>query len=144
MIKLENVQKKYQDGYVALKEVNLECNSGEITVFIGPSGCGKTTTMKLINRLIQPSAGKVYVNGKDVSHIDPVELRRGIGYVIQSVGLFPHMNIANNIAVVPRLLNWEEERIAKRVDELLSVVGLDPETYRSRYPSELSGGSSSV
>ncbi len=140
MIKLENVQKKYPDGYVALKEVNLECNNGEITVFIGPSGCGKTTTMKLINRLIQPSTGKVYVNGKDISDVDPVELRRGIGYVIQSVGLFPHMNIADNIAVVPRLLNWEEERIAKRVDELLNVVGLDPETYRGRYPSELSGG----
>lgn len=140
MIKLENVQKKYSDGYVALKEVNLECKSGEITVFIGPSGCGKTTTMKLINRLINPTSGKVYVNGQDVSGFDPVELRRGIGYVIQNVGLFPHMTIAENVAVVPKLLKWDKERIDKRVDELLHMVGLDPEVYRGRYPSELSGG----
>lgn len=140
MIKLENVQKKYADGYVALKDVNLECKSGEITVFIGPSGCGKTTTMKLINRLINPTQGKVYVNGEDISKIDPVELRRGIGYVIQNVGLFPHMTIAENIAVVPRLLKWEKEQIDKRVDELLHTVGLDPDVYRDRYPSELSGG----
>ncbi|GEN34527.1 MULTISPECIES: ABC transporter ATP-binding protein [Aneurinibacillus] len=140
MIKFENVHKRYSDGYVALKGVNLECKSGEITVFIGPSGCGKTTTMKLINRLINPTSGKVLVNGKDVSAIDPVELRRGIGYVIQSVGLFPHMTIAENIQVVPRLLKWDKERMDKRVDELLNLVGLEPETYRERYPSELSGG----
>jgi osmoprotectant transport system ATP-binding protein len=140
MIKMENVQKKYSDGYIALKEINLECKKGEITVFIGPSGCGKTTTMKLINRLINPTRGKVYVDGKDISHIDPVELRRSIGYVIQNVGLFPHMTISENIAVVPKLLKWDKERIDKKVDELLNTVGLEPEVYRNRYPSELSGG----
>ncbi|KKI90741.1 glycine/betaine ABC transporter ATP-binding protein [Bacillus sp. SA1-12] len=140
MIKLEHVQKKYSDGYIALKDINLECKEGEITVLIGPSGCGKSTTLKLLNRLINPTKGKIYIDGKDISNINPVKLRREIGYVIQHIGLFPHLTISENVAVVPHLLQWDNERIEKRVDELLDMVGLDPDTYRNRRPSELSGG----
>ncbi|GIP35696.1 ABC transporter ATP-binding protein [Paenibacillus sp. J2TS4] len=140
MIRLEGVNKTYDDGFVAIKNLDLEFGEGGINVLIGPSGCGKTTTMKLINRLIYPSKGKVYIRDKDISEIDPVELRRSIGYVIQNIGLFPHMTIASNVAVVPRLLKWDKERIDRRVDELLHLVNLDPDTYRNRYPSELSGG----
>lgn len=140
MIELRRVNKKYDDGFQALKNINLKINEGEITVLIGPSGCGKTTTMKLINRLIEPSNGQVIVQGKDIRTVNPVDLRRNIGYVIQSIGLFPHMTIANNVAVVPRLLKWEKSRIASRVDELLQMVGMDPDTFRGRYPMELSGG----
>lgn len=140
MIQLRNITKKYPDGFKALKDINLELEAGKIHVVIGPSGCGKSTTMKLINRLITPTEGTVYINNEDISKINPVELRRKIGYVIQSIGLFPHMTIADNVAVVPRLLKWEEERTERKVNELLSMVNLDPETYRSRYPSELSGG----
>src|SRR5690554_6113693 len=110
MIKLQNIHKKYSDGFVALKDINLTFEDGEITVLIGPSGCGKTTTMKLINRLINPTKGKVFIDGQDISTINPVELRRGIGYVIQHIGLFPHMNIATNVAVVPRLLKWDKDK----------------------------------
>lgn len=140
MIRLEHVHKVYEDGFRALEDINLEFAEGQINVLIGPSGCGKTTTMKLINRLINPTKGKVYINGEDISKINPVSLRRRIGYVIQHVGLFPHMTIFNNVAVVPKLLKWEPRRIERRVNELLDLVGLDPETYRDRYPSELSGG----
>ncbi|WP_068777575.1 ABC transporter ATP-binding protein [Paenibacillus sp. FJAT-26967] len=140
MIRLEGVSKRYDDGFVALKNLNLEFAQGELHVLIGPSGCGKSTTMKLINRLINPSEGKVTIKGKDISQEDPVELRRNIGYVIQNIGLFPHMTIARNVAVVPKLLKWDQERIDKRVNELLDLVSLNPETYRNRYPSELSGG----
>lgn len=141
MIEFKNVYKRYRGGSQdVLKDINLLCNDGEITVFIGPSGCGKTTTMKLINRLINPTRGQVLVDGKDTADINPVELRRGIGYVIQHVGLFPHMTIAKNVAVVPRLLKWEQSKIEPRVDELLNMVGLPPEQYRDRYPAELSGG----
>jgi len=140
MIVLQNVNKVYDDGFQALKNVELEFKEGDINVLIGPSGCGKTTTMKLINRLIRPSSGTVTIGGRDISRIDPVALRRSIGYVIQSIGLFPHMTIAANVAVVPKLLKWDAKKIERRVDELLDMVGLDPETYRHRYPSELSGG----
>jgi len=140
MIRLENVNKVYDDGFQALKNIDLTFKEGDLNVLIGPSGCGKTTTMKLINRLIRPSQGKITVGGKDISTIDPVELRRSIGYVIQSIGLFPHMTIAANVAVVPKLLKWDAKKIERRVDELLDLVGLDPDTYRGRYPSELSGG----
>jgi osmoprotectant transport system ATP-binding protein len=140
MIRLEKVKKMYDDGHVALKSVDLEFKEGELTVLIGPSGCGKTTLMKLINRLNNPSEGKVLIKGKDIAELDPVELRRSIGYVIQSIGLFPHMTIAANVAVVPRLLHWDKARIERRVDELLRMVNLDPDIYLSRYPSELSGG----
>ncbi|CDN43535.1 Choline transport ATP-binding protein OpuBA [Paenibacillus sp. P22] len=140
MIVIKNVHKKYDDGFHALKDINLEFRKGEMTVLIGPSGCGKSTTMRLINRLVVPTSGSITIDGKDIASIDPVELRRSIGYVIQSVGLFPHMTIARNVATVPRLKHWDKERIARRVDELLQMVGLNPDQYRDRYPSELSGG----
>jgi glycine betaine/L-proline transport ATP binding subunit len=140
MIRFENVRKTYDDGFEALKTINLEIKEGELTVLIGPSGCGKSTLMKHINRLNNPTSGKIYIRDKDISSIDPVELRRSIGYVIQNVGLFPHMNIAKNVAVVPRLLKWDKEVTAGKVDELLSMVNLDPDVYRNRYPAELSGG----
>jgi osmoprotectant transport system ATP-binding protein len=140
VITLENVNKVYDDGFQALKNINLQFREGDLNVLIGPSGCGKTTTMKLLNRLIQPSSGKITVSGKDISKIDPVTLRRSMGYVIQSIGLFPHMSIAANVGVVPKLLKWDNKKTERRVDELLDMVGLDPDTYRSRYPTELSGG----
>lgn len=140
MIKLEGINKTYHDGFEALKNVNLTCDDGEITVLIGPSGCGKTTTLKLLNRLINPTKGTITIDGQDISKINPVKLRREIGYVIQHIGLFPHMTIAGNVSVVPKLLKWDKKRITQRVDELLNLVELSPETYRGRYPSELSGG----
>lgn len=140
MIEFKSVYKRYKGGNDVLKDINLICEKGEITVFIGPSGCGKTTTMKLINRLIEPTKGNILINGKDTNEINPVELRRDIGYVIQNVGLFPHMNIARNVAAVPNLLKWDKEKTKSRSDELLRMVNLEPEQYRSRYPSELSGG----
>ncbi|WP_413376418.1 ABC transporter ATP-binding protein [Paenibacillus taichungensis] len=140
MIVLEHVNKVYDNGFHALKDLNLEFKKGEITVLIGPSGCGKSTTMKLINALNTPSSGKVMIDGKDISRLNPVELRRNIGYVIQSVGLFPHMNISKNAGVVPRLKKWEKDKTDQKVNELLDMVGLDHTTYATRYPSELSGG----
>ncbi|MBO7743369.1 betaine/proline/choline family ABC transporter ATP-binding protein [Paenibacillus sp. MWE-103] len=140
MIVMSNVNKVYPDGYQALKNINLEFKQGELTVLIGPSGCGKSTTMKMINHLVTPTSGSILIDGKDTRDIDPVELRRGIGYVIQSIGLFPHMTIGRNVGVVPRLKKWPAGRIEQRVDELLKLVGLEPSTYRDRYPSELSGG----
>ena len=109
-------------------------------MLIGPSGCGKTTTMRIINRMIEPDSGTVTVNGRNVMDVDPVTLRRHIGYVIQQIGLFPHWSIADNIATVPKLLGWDEKKIAARVDELLALVGMDPAIYRGRFPRELSGG----
>lgn len=140
MIEFKHIYKKYNEETTVLKDINLTCEKGKITVLIGPSGCGKTTTMKLINRLISPTKGNISIDGKDISEINPVELRRGIGYVIQHIGLFPHMTIAQNVSVVPNLLKWEKSKIDRRVDELLDLVGLDPKTYKNRYPSELSGG----
>src|SRR5690606_28739973 len=140
MIQLKSVNKTYDDGHQVLKNLNLTINEGEITVLIGPSGCGKTTTMKLINRLITPSSGTISIRNNNIANMDAIKLRRTIGYVIQNIGLFPHMTIAQNVAVVPRLLKWEKAAIEARVDELLSMVGLDPTIYRNRYPSELSGG----
>ncbi|QQK80151.1 betaine/proline/choline family ABC transporter ATP-binding protein [Salicibibacter cibi] len=140
MIRLENIKKTYADGFQALKNINLHFEQGQLNVLIGPSGCGKTTTMKLLNRLIEPSDGTILVDGKDISSIDPVTLRRETGYVIQHVGLFPHMTIKENVASVPRLLKWDNDKIEKRVNELLHLVHLDPDTFKHRYPSELSGG----
>ncbi|WP_442601278.1 ABC transporter ATP-binding protein [Paenibacillus sp. KN14-4R] len=140
MIRFEGVSKRYDNGYVALNSLDLQFTAGLIHVLIGPSGCGKTTTMRMINRLNIPTEGKIFIDDKDISQIDPVELRRSIGYVIQSIGLFPHMTIAKNVGVVPRLLKWDQTRIDQRVDELLELVHLNPDTYRNRYPSELSGG----
>jgi osmoprotectant transport system ATP-binding protein len=140
MIRFENVWKQYDDGFVALKNINLEIQKGELVTLIGPSGCGKTTTMRMINRLIEPTSGTIYIDGQDIAKMNPVELRRNIGYVIQQIGLFPHMTIAENIALVPKLKKWEPSAYQKRVDELLDLVGLDPATFKHRYPSELSGG----
>lgn len=140
MIVLDHVNKVYDDGFHALKDINLEFKKGEITVLIGPSGCGKSTTMKLINALNHPSSGKVLINGKNIAELNPVQLRRDIGYVIQSIGLFPHMNIAKNVAVVPYLKKWDKGKTDQKVNELLDLVGLDHTVYRNRFPSELSGG----
>jgi osmoprotectant transport system ATP-binding protein len=140
MIKFENVSKRYEDGFVALKNINLEVKKGELVTLIGPSGCGKTTTMRMINRLNEPTEGKIYIDGQDISGLNPVELRRNIGYVIQQIGLFPHMTIEQNIALVPKLKKWDEAKYNDRVDELLHLVGMDPATFKHRYPAELSGG----
>ncbi|MDP1804479.1 MAG: ATP-binding cassette domain-containing protein, partial [Acidimicrobiales bacterium] len=140
MIRLESLTKRWDNGQVAVDALDLEVREGEITVLVGPSGCGKTTTLKMVNRLIEPSSGRIFLAGEDVTGADPVELRRRIGYVIQHVGLFPHLNVADNVATVPRLLKWDKGRIRARVDELLELVGLDPSQYRGRYPHQLSGG----
>lgn len=141
MIKFENVTKKYpHTSYPAVDNLNLHINEGEICILVGPSGCGKTTTMKMINRLIEPTGGKIFINGNEIGTQDPVELRRNIGYVIQNIGLFPHMTIEENIATVPKEKKWDKDRIKKRVDELLRLVDLDPDVYRKRRPSDLSGG----
>jgi osmoprotectant transport system ATP-binding protein len=140
MVTFDNVNKVYQGSQKAVDSLSLTIEPGEFVCFIGPSGCGKTTTMKMINRLHEPTSGTITVGGKDIMAADPVELRRSIGYVIQQVGLFPHMTIAQNVEVVPRLLGWSTERCRQRVDELLPLVGLDPTLYRDRFPRELSGG----
>jgi hypothetical protein len=127
---------------VAVDDLSLEVDEGEVCVLVGPSGCGKTTTLKMVNRLIEPTSGAIHIGGDDVLELDPVELRRRIGYVIQHVGLFPHHTVGDNIATVPKLLRWSRTRIRERIDELLDLVGLDPAEYRDRYPSELSAGSS--
>jgi len=118
----------------------MEINQGETCVLIGPSGCGKTTTLRMINRLVEPTSGRIYVNGQDTSQIKPDQLRKSIGYAIQSVGLFPHLSVAANISVVPELLKWDKGRTAERVEELLTLVGLDPAEYAHKYPNQLSGG----
>ncbi|WP_017611858.1 ATP-binding cassette domain-containing protein, partial [Nocardiopsis salina] len=141
MIRLTGLTKHYPgQAEPAVDHLDLEVPEGEIVVFVGPSGCGKTTTMKLVNRLIEPTSGRIEIDGRDVTEVDPDRLRRGIGYAIQQTGLFPHRTVADNIATVPRLLGWGRERVAARVDELLAKVGLDPDTYRDRHPGRLSGG----
>ncbi len=141
MINMEHVTKRYGEGSVAsVDDLSLIVPEGSTVALIGPSGCGKTTTMRMINRLIDPTEGRIIVNGEDVTKVDPVILRRHIGYVIQQVGLFPHMTIAQNIAAVPKLLGWDEVRIRSRTDELLHLVGLDPAEMLKRYPRQLSGG----
>ena len=140
MIKLENVTKIYPDGTRAVNNLSLEINKGEICVLLGPSGCGKTTTMKMINRLIPITSGKIYINGEDNTKIDENELRRNIGYAIQQIGLFPHMTVEQNIMTVPVLKGWPENKRKKRAKELLELVGLDPAIYSNKYPAELSGG----
>ncbi|MCY8700683.1 choline ABC transporter ATP-binding protein OpuBA [Bacillus spizizenii] len=139
MLTLENVSKTYKGGKKAVNNVNLKIAKGEFICFIGPSGCGKTTTMKMINRLIEPSAGKIFIDGENIMEQDPEELRRKIGYVIQQIGLFPHMTIQQNISLVPKLLKWPEQHRKERARELLKLVDMGPE-YLDRYPHELSGG----
>jgi osmoprotectant transport system ATP-binding protein len=140
-VEFRHVTKRYAtDGRAAVDDLSLTVPAGCVCVLVGPSGCGKTTSLKLVNRLIEPTAGQVLVGGRDVASVDPVLLRRGIGYVIQQVGLFPHLTVRQNVAVVPELLGWEEARRQARTDELLALVGLDPGRYAGRYPHELSGG----
>ena len=139
MITFDAVRKEYPDGTVAVHELNLQVDEGEVVVLVGPSGCGKTTTMRMVNRMIEPSSGTITVNGHSVMERDPVKLRRQIGYVIQQIGLFPHRTTAENIATVPELLGWDKQRIRERVDQLITTVGL-PEGVADRYPHQLSGG----
>lgn len=140
MIALEAVSKRYGRGGPAVESLSLDIHDGEICVLVGPSGCGKTTTLRMINRLVEPTSGRILIDGRDVMEMNAVDLRRGIGYVIQHGGLFPHRRVADNVAVVPRLLGWDKERTSQRVSELLELVGLDPGHYARRYPHELSGG----
>lgn len=139
MIKFDSVTKQYPDGTQALDGITFEVEEGTTTVLVGPSGCGKTTTMKLVNRLEEPTSGTVYYGDKDTQEMDKIKLRRQIGYVIQEIGLFDHMTIKENISVVPDLLDWNQERIDERVDELLELMSLGPE-FKDQYPNELSGG----
>ncbi|PVY31492.1 osmoprotectant transport system ATP-binding protein [Williamsia muralis] len=140
-ITLDHVSKTYPGSKTpAVDDVSLHIPAGDVVVFVGPSGCGKTTTMRMINRLSEPTSGKITIGDKDALSIKPTELRRSIGYSIQQAGLFPHMTIRQNIGLVPGLLKWDKKRIADRVDELLDLVGLDPAQYASRYPRQLSGG----
>ena len=140
MIQLEHVSKGFAGGSNAVLDLSLEIPDGQTCVLIGPSGCGKTTTLRMINRLIDPDQGRILVDGQDTSAVDPVRLRLKMGYVIQQTGLFPHMTVGQNVATVPRLWDWDSARVKARVDELLKLVGLDPEEYRNRYPHQLSGG----
>src|SRR4028118_296269 len=140
MIRLENLTKVFPGQEApAVDDLSLEIPEGEIVVFVGPSGCGKTTTMKMINRIIEPTSGRIFLQGDDVTKVNGDKLRRRIGYVIQQIGLFPHMTIAENIATVPKMLGWDKKRISDRVDELLETVSMDV-SYRQRYPKEFSAG----
>jgi osmoprotectant transport system ATP-binding protein len=140
VIRLENVSKNFAGGSNAVRGLTLDIRDGQTCVLIGPSGCGKTTTLRMINRLIDPDMGRVLVDGEDTRGVDPAALRLRMGYVIQQTGLFPHMTVGENVGTVPRLWKWDGARISKRVDELLELVGLDPHEYRDRYPHQLSGG----
>ncbi|WP_019900139.1 ABC transporter ATP-binding protein [Salinispora arenicola] len=141
MIDLQQVSKFYRGQKAPVVEnMSMTIHRGEIVVLVGPSGCGKTTTMKMINRLIEPSSGRILIDGTDVTALDGNDLRRQIGYVIQQVGLFPHMSVATNVGLVPKMLGWDRKRLEARVDELLHLVGLEPATYRNRLPRQLSGG----
>ncbi|MEW9513171.1 MULTISPECIES: ABC transporter ATP-binding protein [Streptomyces] len=140
MIRFEHVTKRYADGTTAVDDLSFEVAEGELVTLVGPSGCGKTTTMKMVNRLIEPTEGTIFLDGDDISAIDPVELRRRIGYVIQQVGLFPHKTVLENTATVPHLLGWKRGKARARAAELLDLVGLDPSVYGDRYPEQLSGG----
>jgi osmoprotectant transport system ATP-binding protein len=139
-ITLDRLGKTYPNSTTAVDELSLDIAGGDVTVLIGPSGCGKSTVLRMVNRLIEPTSGRVLVDGEDVTKVDPVRLRRTIGYVIQNVGLFPHQTVRTNVGTVPRMLGWDRARIAGRTDELLDLVGLEPERYAARYPHELSGG----
>ena len=143
MIRLEGLSRSYstpRGTVTAVDDLTLEVAEGETCVLLGPSGCGKTTTLRMINRLVVPTSGKIFIAGRDTDGVDPVELRRGIGYVIQQIGLFPNMTVAENIGVVPRLLGWNTARSRRRAEELLALLALEPAQFLDRYPNELSGG----
>ncbi|HET9668487.1 MAG TPA: ABC transporter ATP-binding protein [Casimicrobiaceae bacterium] len=143
MIRLDNLTKAFETPagtVVAADHVTMDVADGEICVLLGPSGCGKTTTLKMINRLIEPTSGKIYIDGKDTDRIDPVALRRTIGYVIQQIGLFPNMTVEENVCVVPKLLGWNADKARQRASDLLASINLDPAVFMKRYPKELSGG----
>jgi len=139
-ITFEQVRKEYPDGTVAVASLDLTVKEGEVLTLVGPSGCGKSTTLRMANRLVEPTSGTITVGGVDIMSQDAVELRRNIGYVIQHVGLFPHRTVAQNVATVPGLLGWDKSDTKVRIDELLNLVGLPVGTYGPRYPHELSGG----
>ena len=140
-IRFENVTKQFENAQrPSVVDVSFEIEAGSFVVLLGPSGCGKTTLLKMINRLYEPTSGTIYLGEQNIFDLDPTSLRRQIGYVIQQIGLFPHMTVAKNVAIVPELLKWSPDRIATRVDELLTLVDLPPDEYRSRYPSQMSGG----
>ncbi|WP_433127642.1 ABC transporter ATP-binding protein [Micromonospora sp. CA-240977] len=139
-ISLQGIHKRYPNGTEAVRELSLDVRAGELVVLIGPSGCGKSTVLRMINRLIEPTSGRITLGDEDVTDVDPVRLRRRIGYVIQNVGLFPHQTVRANVATVPGLLRWPKRQTRARVDELLDLVGLDPAQFGARYPHELSGG----
>jgi osmoprotectant transport system ATP-binding protein len=139
-IGFEQVRKVYADGTVAVADLTLEVREHELLALVGPSGCGKSTTLRMANRLVEPTSGRILLGGEDVTHVDAVGLRRRMGYVIQHVGLFPHRTVAQNVATVPQLLRWDRARTRARVGELLDLIGLDPGVYGRRYPHELSGG----
>lgn len=140
MIELDRVRKVFPDGHVAVRDLSLIVPAGTVTALLGPSGCGKTTTLKLINRLLPQSSGRIRIDGEDHLTIDAVRLRRRIGYVVQEGGLFPHLTVRQNVEIVPRLLGWPASRRHQRATELLALVGLDPEQHGIRFPAELSGG----
>ncbi|MFE3767186.1 ABC transporter ATP-binding protein [Streptomyces sp. NPDC059104] len=140
MIRFEHVTKRYPDGTTAVEDLSFEVAEGELVTLVGPSGCGKTTTMKMVNRLIEPTSGRILLDGEDIAAADPVALRRRIGYVIQQVGLFPHKTVLENTATVPRLIGTPKARARARAAELLELVGLDPAVHGGRYPEQLSGG----
>ncbi|MGI5481465.1 ABC transporter ATP-binding protein [Streptomyces lavendofoliae] len=140
MIRFERVTKRYADGTTAVDDLSFEVAEGELVTLVGPSGCGKTTTMKMVNRLIEPTEGRIFVDGQDIADVDPVRLRRRIGYVIQQVGLFPHKTVLENTATVPHLLGVKRSAARARAAELLALVGLDPSVHGDRYPEQLSGG----
>lgn len=140
MIRFEHVSKRFGGGDFAVENLDLEVAAGELCVLVGPSGGGKTTILRMVNRLVEPTSGHIFVDGRDVAKTNPVELRKRTGYVIQQAGLFPHLKVADNIASVPRLLGWDKARTRARVTEMLDLVGLDPKQYANRYPHELSGG----
>ncbi|GAB4060847.1 ABC transporter ATP-binding protein [Catellatospora paridis] len=139
-IRLDGVRKQYDGGTVAVRELSLELPAGELTVLVGPSGCGKSTILRMVNRLIEPSGGRMWLGDDEITAVDPIALRRRIGYVIQNVGLFPHQTVRDNVGTVPKLLGWPKGQVAERTAELLDLVGLDPAGYAGRYPHELSGG----
>ncbi|WP_271853594.1 ABC transporter ATP-binding protein [Planococcus maritimus] len=140
MIRFDKVTKRFPDGTEALKDITLDLPARQLTAIIGPSGCGKTTLMKMVNKLENPTAGAIYIDDEPITGMDEVKLRRSIGYVIQRIGLFPHMTIADNVSLVPKLLNWPADKTNERSRELLQLVGLDPDVFMERYPLELSGG----